>query len=625
MRGATLALVWLVWVLPLYGEEIELAPVKVTFKRPTFLDSFTSVTVLEPEAENAPGRTVADLLATQPGIQVIRNGSAGQRQSVTIRGANSRQVVVLLEGFPAHDPQAGTADLSQIPLDAVETIEVYRGGKGALAGSGALGGAVVVRLKKGGDGYLSRRLTAGAYAPINLDSLQGSLAMRKRDLYAVYSFHQARGRFDYVDTNGATRTRRNNRTASDRLTLSWGRRLSSRVRLELMSNAGLTWRGSPGLEQFPSGDARERTDSLLAGARLKVARFPLKESNLNLAASYGLWHWRFVDPHTYLGPAADSSSLNQRGQLTATARHQFLDWLKGELAATLTAEKTGLERKRTARVEEDRYLGDAILSLRTGRRGQALQVDTTLRLAMDAFRGAIPVPGLEARYRFCSWLYAAASGGRSYRVPAFDELYFEARGIRGNPDLGPEDSWSVDLETGIDWRALSLTATLFYQWIDDGIMFLPISPHQMEARNTGRVVARGLEFAAATDFWLLSLAGSLSYLDAFFDDSGFRLPFKSSLLGSASARLRWSRLSVDVSGNWRSPFFLDRFESSREEGRLMVDAGLALDLGAGFRVAALGRNLLNKRDGVDAFQYPLPGLSWHVTLEHVSKGAQNVP
>ena len=64
-----------------------------------------SVTVLDAAAIKAsqePG--VADLLAQTPGVTFARTGGLGQPTSVFIRGAESTQTVVVIDGVQLNDP-----------------------------------------------------------------------------------------------------------------------------------------------------------------------------------------------------------------------------------------------------------------------------------------------------------------------------------------------------------------------------------------------------------------------------------------------------------------------------------------------------------------------------------------
>ena len=94
---------------------------------------------------------VSEVLRSVPGLDVSRSGGPGQLTSVFLRGANSNQTKVLLDGLPINDPgSAGRAfDFSFLSVDNIERIEVLRGPQSTLYGSDAIGGVVNIITARG--------------------------------------------------------------------------------------------------------------------------------------------------------------------------------------------------------------------------------------------------------------------------------------------------------------------------------------------------------------------------------------------------------------------------------------------------------------------------------------------
>ena len=106
-------------------------------------DPSGSVTVIPVADRPAQARDTAELLAQAPGVLVQDLGGLGQGKSISIRGASSSGVLVLLDGMPLNGA-GGIAELSRLPLALADSLEVLRGGAGARYGSGGLGGVVNV-------------------------------------------------------------------------------------------------------------------------------------------------------------------------------------------------------------------------------------------------------------------------------------------------------------------------------------------------------------------------------------------------------------------------------------------------------------------------------------------------
>jgi len=68
-------------------------------------DVGSSVTVIDSaQIDREQRRTVPDALNLAPGLNVVQNGGPGGQTSVFIRGTNSNQVKVLIDGIDVSDP-----------------------------------------------------------------------------------------------------------------------------------------------------------------------------------------------------------------------------------------------------------------------------------------------------------------------------------------------------------------------------------------------------------------------------------------------------------------------------------------------------------------------------------------
>ncbi|HTT99600.1 MAG TPA: TonB-dependent receptor [Rhizomicrobium sp.] len=96
---------------------------------------------------------LTDILAETPGLTVNRNGGVGQPTSISLRGAETGQTVVLIDGVRINDPSATDegAILSDVLTNNIDRVEILRGPQSTLYGSDAMGGVVNILSKRGGD------------------------------------------------------------------------------------------------------------------------------------------------------------------------------------------------------------------------------------------------------------------------------------------------------------------------------------------------------------------------------------------------------------------------------------------------------------------------------------------
>ncbi|MGC2332980.1 MAG: TonB-dependent receptor [Candidatus Acidiferrales bacterium] len=109
----------------------------------------SSVTVVtQQEIQNEGVDTLADALRNVPGVAINRTGQVGAVTSAFIRGGNSNYDLVMIDGIPMND-FGGGFDLSPLPVDGVERVEVMRGPESALYGENAVAGVINVITEPG--------------------------------------------------------------------------------------------------------------------------------------------------------------------------------------------------------------------------------------------------------------------------------------------------------------------------------------------------------------------------------------------------------------------------------------------------------------------------------------------
>ncbi len=118
----------------------------------------SSTVITADDIARSPAQTVQDIIAQTPGVQStsLYGGVNGTGSSVDLRGFGATatsNTLFLINGRRLNDLDLQGIDLSSIPLQSIERIEITRGGSGAvLYGDNAVGGVINIVTKTGAGG-----------------------------------------------------------------------------------------------------------------------------------------------------------------------------------------------------------------------------------------------------------------------------------------------------------------------------------------------------------------------------------------------------------------------------------------------------------------------------------------
>jgi len=148
-----------------------------------------AVTVLDRDAIARSGaRNVQDLLALEAGVIVYDQVGNDVEKTLDMRGfSRGRGIAVFVDGARVNDSRNNTVALEQIPLAAVERIEVTRGSAAALAGGGSEAGVVRIVTRRGETSpQAAVSVAAGTFDSLRLDGSYGQ-TLGRFDVFGAVS------------------------------------------------------------------------------------------------------------------------------------------------------------------------------------------------------------------------------------------------------------------------------------------------------------------------------------------------------------------------------------------------------------------------------------------------------
>lgn len=112
----------------------------------------SSVTVINRQKiDEQQLKLLPDALRQVPGLVIADRGTSGSVNGIFLRGANSDQTLVVIDGRPIPANLAGLYNIETMALDNVERIEVLRGPAASLYGGKTIGGVINI-ITRGGRG-----------------------------------------------------------------------------------------------------------------------------------------------------------------------------------------------------------------------------------------------------------------------------------------------------------------------------------------------------------------------------------------------------------------------------------------------------------------------------------------
>ncbi len=428
------------------------------------------------DTTSAPTRveTLAEALADTVGVQVRRFGGLGDFSTVSIRGSSAGQVQVYLDGVPLGRAQNETVNLADLPLDAVDHVEVYRGTTPLAFAQSGPGGIVNVVTRRPGDTPVTgASVSYGSFTTRKVD-LARSARAGDFDYLAFAHYLGSEGDFTFLNDLGTTANpaddrverRRNNAFDLGDLTarLGW-RPAGGPLAAALTTDTFAKDEGVPGVGSVQARDARLQTLRQLAHLDLDLT----PAAGLPLAAGGGAYvlyeRQAFQDRRGEVAlvpvdvedeTTATGAQALVRGALgahqvpglfLAASHERFAE--RDRLAAGAEPDRTRL--RATIAAEDELLAAGERVSVVPGLRWEVFRDDfpggTGVPAALQA-RGArvrdflSPRLGLRAAPHPALTLLANLS--RYAREPNLAELFGTRGVIVGNPRLRPETAFNRD-------------------------------------------------------------------------------------------------------------------------------------------------------------------------------------
>ncbi len=563
-------------------------------------DKTDSVTVLTREdIEQQQWRYVSDALREVPGLSIIRSGSPGKATSLFLRGGNSAQVLVLIDGVQITDPFFGGVDLANVTTDNVERIEIVRGPQSPLYGSDAMAGAINIITRKGEPGtQVNASFEGGSFETFREKAgISGSSG--KASYSVAYSRQDSQGQFENDEF------RQNNFSASTNYAFSGATELSVTARVH-DSHTGIPF----SFAQTPAPLRNQDTQLTVIGTTLQHTDGEFL--NLKTRFSYTHFDFLFDDPEDlFFGFSEHTSRTFQAG-----LQNDFQITEADTVTIGYEFEQQGVDASdNNGAIPDLDGFETSIHAVYAQNKWESDQWILTAGFRFDHHNtfGDTVNPRIAIAYRPQSDWKIRGSFGTAFRAPSAGDLVFP---FFGNPNLDPEKSKSWELGVDHYWQENTVISVAYFRNdYDDLISF----DENFVTANIAEARSQGLELSGSARHHNWNFTASYTFLDTEDEIENHQLFRRPRHSGSI-------RAGYDT-GKWGASFQIlgvgDRLEQdfSTFPARIVFNPGYAkVDLTGNYRVNSWmklhGRieNLFDKEYS-EALTFPALGVGAYGGIE----------
>lgn len=370
-------------------------------------------------------KDVPALLQSLPGVEIARQGSRGQTSSIFVRGSGSKYVLVLIDGMRVGSATLGYMDLSQLPVDLIEQVELIRGPRAALYGSDAVSGVIAITTRKADGVHLTARTGSHGLAETNV---LGSTKLESTTLFGQVGYGRADG-IHVLDKTGVDTDRDGFRNRFVRAGVEHH---------YSQGTVGFQSQVNRGYNQFDFNPAWGLgADEAKTGQdqHQLTATYSHKMGTVLEQVEHQLKIGRGKDDSLTYGNGNLYRYITKRQELDAQSLLQFagdLDWLLG---VNRTQDEVATSGK--AYVRDERINQAAFTALHW--QLNDWQLDGALRHDNVSNYQSYQTYQWGVSYQVTESLQARVNQGSAFKVPTYNDLYFPGF---GNPALVPETSLS---------------------------------------------------------------------------------------------------------------------------------------------------------------------------------------
>jgi len=444
---------------------------------------------------------VQEVLADTPGVNILGAGSKGSingEDQIMING--DTRVLVLIDGRRVNLGSSGKSSANWLPpANAIERVEVLKGGGSALYGSDAVGGVINIITKKGAE--LGSQVTlkaAGGSWGTEQYGLTASGSNDKGLGVFIAANKERRGNFDYKNQHGDVVEMKNSGYNTEGVNLKLDQTVGDDDRITFAFEHNNSEGGVPydTMKGFIETDRFKRLNNNVS------LRYDWSETadNSGFVQVYRNYqHAKFI---SIPNDPKNSDFVDETTGFNIQQNLKFND--TNEL--TIGAEYYKTEVENINYVNGKNSINNKAIYLEERWQfADSWQLNTGLRYDEHNKYGEEFTPKIALNKKLNEDSNVYLSWGKVFKAPTVDQLYYEGGLISdmpsGNPNLNPEkgDVWTLGANTKLSDKT-DLSASVYYSEIEDAIISDGYGTSNYTYINAKKEKRRGLEISLNHEF-----------------------------------------------------------------------------------------------------------------------------
>ncbi len=452
--------------------------------------------------------SLTDVLRQNSTIYFKENGY-GMVSSPSFRGTNASQTAVIWNGININSNLNGQTDFNTISPASFSDITIRSGGGSTQYGSGAVGGSIhlnnTILFKKNQESHLN--LLYGSFSTVegNFKTIQSN---KKYYFDLGVDFISSENDYEYLGLD-----RKNDNGEFTRFNIS----ANTGIKLK---KGSLTWNSNYFL-----------SDRNFSGTITAATKDNYKDvSTRNLVTwntSFSKWKSTLKGGHLFeryrYYPDKNKSLFFEGNSNTFISDYMLEYQLNNNLKISSVLDYTYIKAEGSTIGDNDRNTLAAVLLLKHTVT-EKLSYGINFR---QEFLNDFDNPFLfavDAKYSINSWHTIKVNASKNYRVPTFNDLFWDAG---GNEILAPETSYQVGLGNEFNWENFQMKVNGFYITSKDLIKWQPTDSGLWKPVNISETENYGVEFSGVYSKKLnkhkLSVSGNYAYTSAIDKEKGTQL------------------------------------------------------------------------------------------------------